>query len=60
MYDMPVTNADTTHPSMTYQMMKDKHCGFELRKVSVEEVKNHCCPSTMTSHRGLTTWMENY
>jgi hypothetical protein len=58
---MPVTNADTTHPSITTdQMMKDKHCHFEFRKVSVEKVKNDCCPSTMTSHRGLTTWMEYY
>ena len=59
MYDMPVTNADTTHPSITYQIMKDTHCDFELRKVSVEEVKNDCYLSTMTSDRGLTTWMEN-
>ena len=38
-HDMPATNADTTHPSVSDQMMKDKNCNFEFRKVSVEEVK---------------------
>ena len=39
-HDMPVTNADITHPSITTdQIMKNKICHFELRKVSVEEVK---------------------
>ena len=37
-HDMPATNADTTHSSISDQIMKDKHC-FEFRKVSVEEVK---------------------
>jgi hypothetical protein len=36
---MPATNANTTHPSITDQIMKDQHCSFEFRKVSVEEVK---------------------
>ena len=35
--DMPVT--DTTHPSISDQIMKDKNCTFEFCKVSVEEVK---------------------
>ena len=38
--DMPATNADTTHPSIFDQIMKDKNCTFEFLKVSVEEVKN--------------------
>ena len=38
MYDMPASNADTTDPSISDQIMKDKHCNFEFRKVSVEEV----------------------
>jgi hypothetical protein len=38
-HDMPATDADTTHPSITDQMLKDKPCNFEFRKVSVEEVK---------------------
>ena len=37
--DMPATNADTTHPSISDQIMKDKNCTFEFCKVSVEEVK---------------------
>ena len=36
---MPATNTDTTHPIMSDQILKDKHCTFEFRKVSVEEVK---------------------
>ena len=36
-HDMPATNADTTHPSISDQNMKE-FCKF--RKVSVEEVKN--------------------
>jgi hypothetical protein len=39
MHDMPATNADTTHPSITDEIMKEKHCNFEFCKVSVEEVK---------------------
>ena len=31
--DMPATNADTTHPSISDQIMKDKKCTFEFRKV---------------------------
>jgi hypothetical protein len=38
-HDIPATNADTTHPSISDQIMKDKNCNFELCKVSVEEVK---------------------
>jgi hypothetical protein len=38
---MPATNADTTHPSITDQIMKDKCCNFEFCKVSVEEVKKY-------------------
>jgi hypothetical protein len=37
--DIPATNADTTHPSISEQIMKDKNCTFEFRKVRVEEVK---------------------
>jgi hypothetical protein len=59
-HDMPATNTDTTYPRITDQIMKDKHCNFEFRKVSVEEVKHYCCLSTIISHRRLTTWMENY
>ena len=36
--DMQATNADTTHPRILDQIMKDKNCIFEFRKVSVEEV----------------------
>ena len=36
---MPATNADTTHPSISDQIMKERHCNFEFRNVSVEEVK---------------------
>ena len=36
---MPATNADTTHPSISDQIRKDKNCSFEIRKVSVKEVK---------------------
>ena len=46
--DMPATNADTTHPRILDQIMKDKNCTFECHKVSVEE--KYCCLSTMTSH----------
>jgi hypothetical protein len=38
-FDMPATNADTTHPSIADQIMKDKICNFEFHNVSVEEVK---------------------
>ena len=27
---MPATNADITHPSISDQIMKDKHCHFEF------------------------------
>ena len=37
---MPATNADTIHPSILDQIMKDNNCTFEFRKVSVEEVKH--------------------
>ena len=36
---MPATNADTTHPSISDQIMKDKNCTFEFLEVSVKEVK---------------------
>ena len=36
---MPATNADTTIPSISDQVMKDMNCNFEFHKVSVEEVK---------------------
>jgi hypothetical protein len=39
MHDMPATDADTTHPCTTDQIMKDMHCIFEFCKVSVQEVK---------------------
>ena len=35
---MPATNADTTHPSISDQIMKD-NCTFEFCEVRVEEVK---------------------
>ena len=38
-FDMPATNADTTHPSIADQIMKDNICNFEFHNVSVEEVK---------------------
>jgi hypothetical protein len=38
-HERPATNADTTHPSITDQIMKDKHCHFDFCKVRVEEVK---------------------
>jgi hypothetical protein len=37
-HDMSATNADTTHPSISDQIMKDKHCNFEFSKVIVKEV----------------------
>ena len=37
---MPETNTDTTHLSISDQIMKDKNCSVEFRKVSAEEVKN--------------------
>ena len=37
--DMPATNSDTIHPSISDQIMKDKNCTFEFLQVSVEEVK---------------------
>jgi hypothetical protein len=36
---MPATNVDTTHPSISDQIIKDKHYNFELHKVRMEEVK---------------------
>jgi hypothetical protein len=36
---MPETNADTTHLTISDQIMKHKHYNFEFRKVSVEEVQ---------------------
>ena len=36
--DMPATNVDTTHPSISDQMIKDKHYNFEFHKVKMEEV----------------------
>ena len=36
---MLATNADTTHSSISDQIMKYKNCTFEFHKVSVEEVK---------------------
>jgi hypothetical protein len=50
MHDMPAPNTDTTHPSISDQIMKDKNCNFKFRKVSVEEVKKLLL-SKMTSHR---------
>ena len=34
--DMPATNADTTHPSISDQIIKDKNCNLEFREVRVE------------------------
>ena len=34
-HDMPATNTDTTHPSISDQIMKDKHSHFEFSIVSV-------------------------
>ena len=39
-HDISATNADTTHLSISDQIMKDKHFNFEFRKGNVEEVKN--------------------
>jgi hypothetical protein len=39
MDDMPATNAGTTPPSISDQIMKDKNCTFEFRKFRVEESK---------------------
>jgi hypothetical protein len=39
MCDKPAANADTTHPSISDHMMKDKNSTFEFRKFSLEEVK---------------------
>jgi hypothetical protein len=58
--DMPATNADTTHQSILDQIMKDKNCTFEFRKLVWKRWRNYCCLSTMTSHRGPAIWMENY
>ena len=30
---MPATNADTTHPNISDQIMKDKNCTFEFKSV---------------------------
>ena len=38
-HDIPATNADTTHPSISDQIMEHKHCKLKFRKESVEEVK---------------------
>jgi hypothetical protein len=58
-HDMPATNADTTHSSITDKIMKDKHCNFEFRKVSVEEVKKiYCCLLIMTSHLDLSVCLD--
>ena len=41
---MPATNADTTHLSISDQIMKDKNYTFKFCKVSVDEVKNLLLP----------------
>ena len=38
-HDMPTTNSEHSHPCITDQIMKNKPCNFEFRKVRVEEVK---------------------
>ena len=38
-HDMPATNSEPTHPCITDQIMKDKNCNFEFRKVNVEEAR---------------------
>ena len=57
---MPATNADTTHLSISDQIMKDKRCNFEFCKVSVEDVKKVLLSINNDKPPGLTTWMENY
>jgi hypothetical protein len=52
---MATANADTPHPSITDQIMKDKHSTFEFRKVSVEEVQQLLSVNN-DKPRGLTTW----
>lgn len=37
-HGMPTTNSEPTHPFITDQNMKDKHCNSEFLKVSGEEV----------------------
>ena len=34
-HEMPATNTDTTHPSISEQIMKYKHCHFGFHKVNV-------------------------
>ena len=51
-HDMPATNTDTTHPSLSDQIMKDKHSNLEFRKVSVEEVKNILLSINMENYEG--------
>jgi hypothetical protein len=57
--DMPAKNTDTTHPSISGKNMKDQNVNFEFRSECGRGEKMICCLSTMTSHRDLTTWMEN-
>jgi NRPS condensation-like uncharacterized protein len=38
--DMPTTTYEPTPQCVTDQIMKNKHCNFELSNVSEEEVKN--------------------
>ena len=32
----------------------------DMPATNADTLKQFCCLSTMTSHRGLTIWMENY
>ena len=58
---MSATNADTTHPSISDQIMKDKNCTFKFHKVNVEEVKqlllsiNNDKPPGSENHGGKNT-----
>ena len=56
---MLATNTDTTHPSITDQIMKDNNCNFEFRKVSRRGEKKYCCLSTMISQLGWIITEDN-
>ena len=57
---MLATNADTTHSSISDQIMKDKNCTFEFHKVSVEEVKQLLLSINNDKPPGSDNLDENY
>ena len=52
---MQATNTDTTHPSISDQIMKDKNGTIEFRKVSVEEVNKWL----LSINNDKPPWSEN-